>query len=468
MHRHHLPSRSTPFWLSVVFSVLSCTLAGQISNTSLSNKIIVGYQGWFSSAGDGSQRNDWNHWQILKGDGRVIPAVDIWPKMGEYPNTFNNGWALRDGTSASVFSAYKAANVAIHFKWMKDFSIDGAFVGRQTKTIAAGGAAKEFRDQVLKNVAAACVTHGRVFYINYDISEEESNLATTNTNGNVFDRIVADFQDVYANLFTAAERGRYVTIGGKPLIRIFGVGSKRNKRDDGIYIFSATQARDKLDAMNDNYTIMLGVNRNWRTLDSVDIRSDWTDTDAHKAAAMEVWQQANYIQPWSVNAFTNTAGADTYYQSRLEPDIQWGADQTPDIHIAPVIWPGFSWRNKKDGSVDYNQVPRGDGSFYWNNGYEAHQAMADKAAPIKFLTVAMFDEIDEGTAIMKVEVNTQKTPNDAAFSDLAIADSSGSKKERFITNVGGPNNEPDYFLWLTKQLKTNLAAGTPTAAKPNR
>jgi hypothetical protein len=64
----------------------------------------------------------------------------------------------------------------------------------------------------------------------------------------------------------------------------------------------------------------------------------------------------------------------------------------------PVVFPGFSWRNLsalrgKDAKLD--QIPRLSGRFLWS------QAVAARAAGAQTLYVAMFDEIDEGTAIMK-------------------------------------------------------------------
>jgi hypothetical protein len=470
-------------WLigvGLIFTSSFSSVFGQVSSTSFQGKVIVGYQGWFGAKTDGSQRNDWNHWQIRRSDGRITPATDLWPKMGEYPETYNNNWTLRDGTAASVFSSYDLSTVKVHFKWMKNYGIDGAFVGRQTKTVADGGPNKEFRDQVLRNVANACADSsiGRVFYINYDISEEENNLNSSNVNGNVFARIEADadFWLTNANGFTSAQKGRYQTINGKPVIRIFGVGSRRNLRTDGVYIFNAAQAKTKLTELRQKYTVMLGINKDWRTLDNSNIRSDWTGTQAQKDAALDVWRQADYLQPWTVNAFPDTAGADNYYQNRLRADIQWGKDQSRLVNIVPVIWPGFSWRNLKDGVSEYNQVGRQpNGGFYWNCSYESINSMKIKESNFKTVTVAMFDELDEGTAIMKVETSSLKTPNDAAFSDLATANAAGSKKEIFVTNnVGGPNAESDYFLWLTQQLKTDLTntvqgvSGFPRAAVPAR
>jgi hypothetical protein len=451
--------------------ILSLLFSGsafaQVANNTLNNRIIVGYQGWFGATGDGSTQNTFNHWLISRSDGRVTPAVDIWPAMGEYTKTYNLGSRLlRTNQAAKVFSSYDLETVQVHFKWMRDYGIDGAVTGRQTKTIADGGAKKAFRDKVLRNVASASVTYGRVFYINYDISEEENNLASTNVNGNVFDRIKNDMDYWFGpNGFTTTQKGRYVTINNKPVVRIFGVGSPRNKRTDGPWIFSAAQAKSKLDTLNNSYTVMLCVNKDWRTLPSGgNIRTDWTGNDTQRNAARDVWKQAQYMQGWVVNSFGTTTAADTYYQNTLVADINWGKSQSPVVNVIPVIWPGFSWRNLKDAAYSYNQVPRGNGSFYWNNGYESIKALKDRSAPVKCVQVAMFDEIDEGTAIMKVQTVLNNTPKADAFSRL-----SDNTQATFITNVGGNNNESDYFLWLTQQLKSNLTrSGAPSSTMPTR
>jgi hypothetical protein len=61
----------------------------------------------------------------------------------------------------------------------------------------------------------------------------------------------------------------------------------------------------------------------------------------------------------------------------------------------PVVFPGFSWANlKKDAKP--NQIPRNGGSFLWRQAYNARQAGAT------MLKIAMFDEVNEATAVFKI------------------------------------------------------------------
>ena len=64
------------------------------------------------------------------------------------------------------------------------------------------------------------------------------------------------------------------------------------------------------------------------------------------------------------------------------------------ISYAPTVWPGFSWYNLKDNEIS-NKIPRNKGEFFWKQIAGAMESGAE------MIYVAMFDEIDEGTAIFK-------------------------------------------------------------------
>jgi len=60
----------------------------------------------------------------------------------------------------------------------------------------------------------------------------------------------------------------------------------------------------------------------------------------------------------------------------------------------PVIFPGFSWHNLNRDKPE-NQIPRLGGKFLWEQAYNARKAGAS------IVKIAMFDEVNEGTAILK-------------------------------------------------------------------
>jgi hypothetical protein len=70
----------------------------------------------------------------------------------------------------------------------------------------------------------------------------------------------------------------------------------------------------------------------------------------------------------------------------------------------PVIFPGFSWHNLKPASPP-NQIPRNRGEFLWRQAYNARTAGAVA------LKIAMFDEVNEGTAVFKAAAKRTDAPD---------------------------------------------------------
>ena len=127
---------------------------------------------------------------------------------------------------------------------------------------------------------------------------------------------------------------------------------------------------------------MVGVPTHWRSL----------DMDAVKdPKLLDVLKLADIISPWTVGRYGNTNGAAAYARDVLKPDITWCTAQK--IDYLPVLFPGFSWFNMY--GENFNRVPRQRGQFLWT------QFMQDKLAGASMTYVAMFDEVDEGTAIFK-------------------------------------------------------------------
>ena len=76
----------------------------------------------------------------------------------------------------------------------------------------------------------------------------------------------------------------------------------------------------------------------------------------------------------------------------------------------PVVFPGFSWHNLKRTAKE-NQIPRLGGEFLWRQAYNA------KMAGATVLKIAMFDEVDEGTAILKAVPASQPGARSGLLAD---------------------------------------------------
>jgi glycoprotein endo-alpha-1,2-mannosidase len=75
--------------------------------TSIRNKILCGYQGWFLAEGDGMQCS-WRHWFHAKTE--FEPVFDVWPDTREFGpgELFPSPLLMPDGTQALLFSSCHA------------------------------------------------------------------------------------------------------------------------------------------------------------------------------------------------------------------------------------------------------------------------------------------------------------------------------------------------------------------------
>ena len=115
------------------------------------------------------------------------------------------------------------------------------------------------------------------------------------------------------------------------------------------------------------------------------------------------------IQPWAVGRYTNNASADQWRQDIIEPDLAT-TRKNQQLYM-PVVFPGFSWANLKPDTQP-NRIPRNGGRFLWNQAWNARQAGA------RMLKIAMFDEVNESTAVFKVAAKRQDAPDQGCWLTL--------------------------------------------------
>ncbi|MDB5151781.1 MAG: xylosidase [Mucilaginibacter sp.] len=128
------------------------------------------------------------------------------------------------------------------------------------------------------------------------------------------------------------------------------------------------------------------------------------------------------------------------YLVHVKADIAWC--NTNQVDYLPCVYPGFSWYNlgktEFGGMPPLGQIPRQKGKFYWDQISTAVKAGASR------LYVAMFDEIDEGTAIFKCT----NTPPSGSF--------------KLLDYEGMPT---DHYLWLTGKAGEMLRGELPYTTK---
>ena len=159
---------------------------------------------------------------------------------------------------------------------------------------------------------------------------------------------------------------------------------------------------------------MGGVPASWRNLGS---DGQYPDSRPEPQWAA-VYRSLDVISPWAAGRFKDDAGADSFARQRLIPDI--AETSRLGIEYMPVVFPGFSWRHGAGwaSKSPLNQIPRHCGGFY------QHQIDNAIKAGAQMLYTAMFDEINEGTAIFKLAIDPSQEP---VGTDLFALDADGCR-----------------------------------------
>jgi hypothetical protein len=168
--------------------------------------------------------------------------------------------------------------------------------------------------------------------------------------------------------------------------------------------------------------------------------------------------------PWFVGAYDYDGTVPTtprgsfanFFNDRIIDDFT--AAESYGVDFCPLIFPGFSDRNMHPDHYVYD---RHSGNFYWQQIYKFINQGA------KMLYVAMFDEIDEGTAIYKC-LRKNEVPSNVYSSDYYVVYENGAYRRsdepvsvseggwcRKASDLGVTFNgiendlESDYYLRLT-------------------
>jgi hypothetical protein len=392
--------------LGLIAIASSGLLPAATPDNELAGKVVAGYQGWFAPAGDGSGL-EWVHY----GGRRFGPGhctFDLWPDLSEFgaDEKFATPFRFPNGEVAPVFSASNATTVNRHFQWMRDYGIDGAALQRFGANLdSPEGIA--WRDKVLENCRHAAAANGRIWFIMYDLSGLNDE--------NIIRLVTGDWKRLIDKDDFRKDAG-YTRQHGRPLVAIWGIGFSDHRK------YSLESCRKlveffKNDPKYGGNAVMEGVPYHWRE----------GNADSEPAdVSHPVYEMADVISPWAVGRY-RTIPAAQEIGKMVGADKAWCDEHK--IAYLPVIFPGFSWQNlqkshRKDSPLD--EIPREKGNFLWSQAVSAIKAGAGS------LYVAMFDEIDEGTAIFKV---TSTPPvGESKFS---------------VFDAGLPS---DHYLWLVGQI----------------
>lgn len=363
--------------------------------------VMAGYQGWFNTPGDGAGRG-WHHYNRK---GRFEPGyctVDLWPEMEEYKKQYETAFRFADGSPATVYSPYDESSVQLHFKWMQQYGIDGVFMQRFISEIKNESGRPHF-NKVLHSASKSALKYDRTLDVMYDLSGIRSEE---------IDIVISDWKDLM-NQFGFDQRSRYSNYlfdGNRPVVAVWGIGFNDNRR------YNLEDAKKLINFLKSdeggNCSVLLGVPAYWR----VQGRDCVKDSDF-----LGIVKMADIVHPWFVGRY-NEEKYDSF-KPLIKQDQEW-CNQN-EMHYMPVVFPGFSWNNMLPPGRPSSTIPRNHGNFFWK------QLAGAASSGTQMIYVAMFDEIDEGTAIFKV---AKRVP---------------AGESKFIPL--DDDIPSDYYLWLTGQ-----------------
>ena len=378
-----------------------------VDTSTLRGKVMCGYQGWFAAEGDGAGVG-WRHYAGRRGLQPGSCTFDLWPDVSDldadqrYPTAFRHA----DGRPAELFSPCNKKTVLRHFQWMAEYGIDGVFLQRFGVSLRSAQDLNH-RNVVTENVREGANRTGRTWAMMYDLSGMRE--------GDV-ERIVMEDWRLLVDRMQIRNDPAYQHHRGRPVVAVWGIGFNDGRR----YSLDECEALVRFlkdDPKYGNNTVMVGVPTGWRTL----TRDALDDDTLH-----EIIRRADIVSPWTVGRYHTPQAARSHAREWIAPDIAWC--RAAGVDHLPVVFPGFSWHNlykNRGEEAPLDQIPRLKGEFLWS------QAVACRQAGAEMLYVAMFDEIDEGTAIFK------------CTNDPPVGESP------FVTYEGLP---ADHYLRLTGQI----------------
>lgn len=450
----------------------SSAVAFRPDPSTLSGKVLFGYQAWQDTEGScESLKIDedwchspkyWNHWMNPTADGtwdQTYPAAtnvhpDMWPDMSEYPEEAMHPTPgfhdRRTGEEKKLYSALSPGVRDVHFRWMQEYGIDGVFLQRFVQNVQCkkgDTSAKECakHDYIANTTAASAEKYERVWGMMYDISGGDADI---------FNITMNDWEHLDEDLEITKTPG-YLHHEGKPVISVWGFGfsDRPDQREEALYFINWLKARGMY--------VIGGVPTYWRT-EEADSQAGW----------LPVYKALDCINPWLAGRFRSIEEFDTGICNETERGVPKGRcpgapmfkedkayTDAAGLDYAPVVFPGFSWTNMHHNTTSlvppaprfsyaeegvFNVIPRMGGRF-WR--HQADWWATNQSEPL-FIYGAMFDEVDEGTAMYKMAATKADTPLEGRFLHLSI-DGEDLPSDHYLSLAG--NFTADWRRWRAEK-----------------
>ena len=378
----------------------------------LENRVFYGYQGWHFAPGDGrTQSNNWVHWFEQNIDDAEHIHGDFWPELEEYDpeNLYPTQMVYPNGDTARVYSSHDYSTIDLHVKWMKEYGIGGCVVQRFTNAIDSPSKLEQ-GDKKLRDIMTACEKYGVKFWLMHDAGGGDPGE---------YDRITNDWIHLVEDL-DILQSPAYTYQDGLPVYGLWGIGV--NSRDWTPETVNAIADFYQSGPAEYRAYIMGGISSgNWRGL------TDW----------LPVYERLDMVSPWRTIFYQGGPGNQSNID-RMHADKDWCDARGVDYN--PVISPGASTLHLRDSDDMYNWTPREGGHFIWNQLYEVRKM----GSP--FVYVAMFDEVDEGTAMYKMAETPAELPVGA---------------QQVPLNIDGYRLPDDWYLRVGREMQKMMDGSLP-------
>lgn len=380
--------------LGLVLSLFAAAAAhAQIAdNSTLNDKVFAAYQGWFHCPGDPGPNSNWFHWSYVSqiAPDATMVSVPGYPITDEYPAESRcpvPGLTV-NGQQAYFFTSLSLGTAETHFRWMREYGIDGAMLQRFIGSLQSYYGEN---DIVLTHAFQAAQDNGRSIMIEYDMSGTFNDTHTQAEEDALFAQVTQDWTHLVNDLHIL-DSPRYQKHNGKPVVSLWGMG----RPADELWGMKPALARRVITWFKDtaHTTVIGGVSPYWMDL------PEWKDT----LAMLDV------IQPWNVGVYSTDSDLDWQLQNRIKPQL--AATAASGQLYMPTILPGTSGRDQSNGNLPTVGAHALGGTFFW------HQAYDDRTAGVRTIKIAMFDEVGEGTSLLKLASNASETPSQIQWVSL--------------------------------------------------
>ncbi|KDQ52956.1 hypothetical protein JAAARDRAFT_39673 [Jaapia argillacea MUCL 33604] len=376
--------------------------------STIQDKFLVGYQGWFTCPGDGEPvgpgHHGWLHWFNYPVPHGGHPNTDLWPDTSEYtPSELYpaTGLEYQNGEQAYLFSSRNPLTVQRHFHWMALHGVDGAFLQRfagQCDVEAGNEGIRRIRDEVGDRVREAAEKEGRVFAIMYDVTDVPVNR---------IQRVIEQDWQHLVQRKGILNSPNYLKEKGKPVIAIWGFGFEGRGYPPSMVRAITSHLRNVTPG---GAYLIAGVPAHWRTsVSDADPDPEWVN----------VWvEEFDALSPWTVGRYGTEDDADRFAEEKIKGDVELLKKRADSgkkkVDYMPVVLPGGSGYNTSEGNWGFNGIPRNGGRFLWR------QLWNIRRQGIRIIYGAMWDEYDEGTAFLPVVPYKRLLPKSDKFRFLAL------------------------------------------------